>query len=98
MPKNTTWRSRSRNRRLIAHTLMLAVGAALPQPAIGQSTAGPEPTRPSRLYAHPFQHAELIDGRIPLLDVKTSPTGGRFAVLEYAGALSEQPEIGRAHV
>ena len=32
-------------------------------------------------YAHPFQGVELIDGQVPLLDIKDSPQGKRYMVM-----------------
>lgn len=40
-------------------------------------------------YAHPFRDVKAIDGKIPLLDIKNSPEGQRYAVVELSSVVSE---------
>lgn len=43
-------------------------------------------------FEHPFRNVRPIDGKIPLLDVKDSPSGRRYAVVESYGQASEDPD------
>ena len=49
-----------------------------------------------RPVRHPFRGVELIDGRIPLLDVKDSPAGRRYAVVDQGGQLAEDAPLLRS--
>src|SRR5262245_25087290 len=44
---------------------------------------------------HPFRGVAPVEGPIPLLDVKDSPAGKRYAVLDQGGQRSEDAEVER---
>ena len=44
---------------------------------------------------HPFRGVELVEGGIPLLDIKDSPAGRRYAVIDQGGQLGENAPLVR---
>ncbi len=69
-----------RRRQLVMIVIQLPLSFAL------FAAAAHAEDRPVR---HPFRGVELVDGRIPLLDVKDSPAGRRYAVVDQGGQLAE---------
>ena len=76
-----------RRRQLVTIAIQLPLSFAL----FAAAARGAD--RPVR---HPFRGVELVDGRIPLLDVKDSPAGRRYAVVDQGGQTAEDAPLLRS--
>ena len=46
-------------------------------------------------YLHPFRDVELVDGQIPVLDIKDSPEGNRYMLFSSASQQAEDASVER---